>query len=139
MKIYKFIAISCLALSICGVAPGAVTTTTHKTAVKAVPHKGKARRSKTTAASSKERLQRGQSAPTPDRYREIQEALAAKGYLKTPPTGEWDASSQEAMRNFQADQKLDQTGKLNAKSLISLGLGPAKQSEPPSPTGSSGK
>jgi peptidoglycan hydrolase-like protein with peptidoglycan-binding domain len=69
-------------------------------------------------------VERSQSAPTPERYREIQQALAAKGYLKVDPSGAWDADTQDAMRRFQADQKLDQTGKIDALSLISLGLGP---------------
>jgi peptidoglycan hydrolase-like protein with peptidoglycan-binding domain len=77
-----------------------------------------------------------QSAPTADRYREIQEVLAKKGYLKSPPNGEWDAESQDAMRRFQADQKIEQTGKLNARSLIALGLGPtyATVNTPPATT-----
>lgn len=65
-----------------------------------------------------------QGAPSSDRYKEIQEALVSKGYLKTPATGVWDQDSQEAMRHFQADQKLDVTGRLSARTLISLGLGP---------------
>lgn len=65
-----------------------------------------------------------QMAPTADRYREIQDALAAKGYLKTPPTGVWDADSIDAMQRFQKDQNLDPTGKLTARSLSGLGLGP---------------
>lgn len=69
-------------------------------------------------------VQRSQAAPTSDRYREIQQALVDKGYLKAEPTGVWDADTQDAMRRFQADQKLDQTGKINSLSLISLGLGP---------------
>jgi hypothetical protein len=69
-------------------------------------------------------VERSQAAPTPERYREIQQALVAKGYLKSEPTGAWDADTQDAMRRFQADQKLDETGKINALSLISLGLGP---------------
>jgi hypothetical protein len=72
-----------------------------------------------------------QMAPTSDRYREIQEALASKGYLKSTPTGSWDADSQDALKRFQADQKIEQTGKLNSLSLIALGLGPAKSAEPP--------
>jgi hypothetical protein len=70
---------------------------------------------------------RGQMEPSPDRYREIQQALASKGYLKTEPTGSWDSESQDALRRFQADQKLDPSGGITAKSLIALGLGPAKQ------------
>jgi hypothetical protein len=71
-----------------------------------------------------------QAAPAPDRVREIQGALAAKGYLKTDPSGQWDAASQDAMKRFQADQKLDQTGKLNSLSLIALGLGPKRDPAP---------
>lgn len=70
---------------------------------------------------------RGQMEPSPDRYREIQQALASKGYLKSEPSGSWDPQSQDALRRFQADQKLDQSGTITAKSLIALGLGPAKQ------------
>jgi hypothetical protein len=65
-----------------------------------------------------------QSAPTADRYREIQDALAAKGYLSSPSNGVWDKASMDAMQHFQQDQKLDATGKLTARSLVALGLGP---------------
>jgi peptidoglycan hydrolase-like protein with peptidoglycan-binding domain len=65
-----------------------------------------------------------QAAPSPERYKEIQEALAAKGYLQSPATGVWNQDSAEALRRFQADQHLDVTGKLSARSLIALGLGP---------------
>lgn len=64
-----------------------------------------------------------QMAPTPDRYREIQDALAARGYLKTPSSGVWDADSMDAMQRFQKDQNLEPTGKLTARSLTALGLG----------------
>ena len=65
-----------------------------------------------------------QSAPTPERYKEIQQALIDKGYLKSEPTGVWDADTSDAMRRFQQDQNLSVTGKISAASLISLGLGP---------------
>ena len=65
-----------------------------------------------------------QASPTPDRYKEIQNALVAKGYLKSEPTGVWDAASVDAMKRYQSDQKQDPTGKLTAASIISLGLGP---------------
>lgn len=73
-----------------------------------------------------------QAQPTSDRYKEIQEALISKGYLKTAPTGVWDQDSSDAMRRFQADQKIEPTGKVTAKSLITLGLGPK---ETPVPSG----
>jgi len=70
-----------------------------------------------------------QLSPTPDRYKEIQKALADRGYLKNEPTGTWDSASQEAMRKFQGDQKLDPSGKITAASLIALGLGPKNESQ----------
>ncbi len=65
-----------------------------------------------------------QLTPTPERYKEIQQALADKGYLKSAPNGIWDADSTEALRQFQTDQKLTPSGKITASSLIGLGLGP---------------
>lgn len=72
-----------------------------------------------------------QMAPTPDRYKDIQQALASKGYLKEEPTGIWDDKSAEALRQFQTDQKIAPTGKINAPSLIGLGLGPKSEDAPP--------
>ena len=72
-----------------------------------------------------------QQSPTPDRYREIQQALVDKGYLKTEPNGVWDAQSSDALKQFQTDQKLTPTGKLSSASLIGLGLGPKTASPEP--------
>lgn len=68
-----------------------------------------------------------QNEPTPDRYREIQGALASKGYLKSPPSGAWDAETEDAMRRYQADNQFEATGRINSKSLIGLGLGGGTQ------------
>ena len=67
-----------------------------------------------------------QQAPTPDRYREIQQALATKGYYKGEPNGEWSADSSDALKRFQGDQNLMPDGKINSLSLIALGLGPKR-------------
>jgi peptidoglycan hydrolase-like protein with peptidoglycan-binding domain len=77
-----------------------------------------------------------QVAPTPDRYKEIQQALVSKGYLHSEPSGEWGADSAEALKRFQADQNLTPDGKLNSLSLIAMGLGPKRmtaQSHAPAP------
>lgn len=74
-----------------------------------------------------------QPAPTPERYKEIQQALADKGYLKSEPNGVWDAQSTAALAQFQSDRKLDAGGKLTAASLIALGLGPSTAPIPPDP------
>ena len=67
-----------------------------------------------------------QQAPTPDRYREIQQALAAKGYFQGEPNGQWGEESTDALKRFQADQSLMPDGKINSLSLIALGLGPKR-------------
>jgi hypothetical protein len=66
-----------------------------------------------------------QLAPTPERYKEIQGALAAKGYLKPEDAnGSWNQASVDALTKFQSEQNLGSTGKINSLSLIALGLGP---------------
>lgn len=74
-----------------------------------------------------------QQTPTPERYKEIQQALADKGYLKGAPSGVWDAESIDAMQRFQADQKLTATGKITAPALIGLGLGAKSAGAPEAP------
>ncbi|MGQ9634616.1 MAG: peptidoglycan-binding domain-containing protein [Bryobacteraceae bacterium] len=80
-----------------------------------------------------------QQQPTPERYREIQQALIDRGFLEGEPTGRWDPASVEALKRFQADQQLQPTGKIDALSLIRLGLGPRRQNlavapAPPQPS-----
>jgi peptidoglycan hydrolase-like protein with peptidoglycan-binding domain len=67
-----------------------------------------------------------QQVPTPDRYKEIQQALASKGYLQSEPNGQWGPESADALKRFQADQSLMPDGKINSLSLIALGLGPKR-------------
>ncbi len=73
-----------------------------------------------------------QSAPTSDRYREIQQALAARGYLSSEEAnGAWGSSSTDALKKFQAEQALESTGRIDSLSLIALGLGPKRDSVAP--------
>jgi hypothetical protein len=74
-----------------------------------------------------------QLSPTSDRYKEIQQALYEKGYLKSEPSGVWDNDSQAAMTRFQTDQKLPSTGRITAASLIGLGLGARSAGAPEAP------
>ena len=75
-----------------------------------------------------------QLSPSPDRYREIQGALAAKGFLKPEDaTGTWNQTSSNALKKFQAEQNLESSGKINSLSLIALGLGPRRDPAPPAP------
>jgi hypothetical protein len=115
---------------------GAATTkpakpSTSKTAAKPdakAPAKPRSQ-TRTTARSKAPRVpaqtwRNRQIAPSKDRYREIQQALYEQGYLTLEPTGVWDKTSIEALKQFQTDQKLSITGRISALTLINLGLGP---------------
>lgn len=53
----------------------------------------------------------------------------SKGYLKPEEaSGVWDQNSSSALKRFQSDQKLQDTGKIDSLSLIALGLGPKHDS-----------
>jgi peptidoglycan hydrolase-like protein with peptidoglycan-binding domain len=65
-----------------------------------------------------------QTHPTADRYKEIQQSLADKGYFKGEVNGTWGDDSTDALKRFQSDHKLADDGKINSLSLIELGLGP---------------
>ncbi len=115
------------------------------TALVAAPVKSKALQSKTAASGTKSGAHsragshavRGrrhsahaapapsyQLHPDPERYTQIQQALADRGYFKGQPNGQWNDDSADALKRFQADQKLESGGKINALSLTNLGLGP---------------
>jgi hypothetical protein len=115
-----------------GKAGPARTATSGKTASAASARNSAARRGKKGASASARRpattWRNRQLAPTPDRYREIQSALAAKGYLHPEDaTGAWNQGSADALKHFQADQNIEANGKITAMSLIALGLGPKRE------------
>lgn len=99
---------------------------------KSVSRKSVPASSKKSARSSRTRGRRTRRAaapayqlhPDPSRYAEIQKALADRGYFKGEVNGQWNDDSVDALKRFQADQKLDPDGKINSLSLIGLGLGP---------------
>jgi peptidoglycan hydrolase-like protein with peptidoglycan-binding domain len=88
-------------------------------------------KSKTTVRKRAPARPPTQQQPTPERNREIQQALIDKGYLQDLPTGVWGPQSSDALKRFQADQQLQPTGKLDSLSLIRLGLGPKRQALTP--------
>jgi peptidoglycan hydrolase-like protein with peptidoglycan-binding domain len=67
-----------------------------------------------------------QQQPTADRLREIQQALADRGYFSGPVDGTWGAGSIDALKRFQAEQNITDDGKIGSLSLIALGLGPQR-------------
>lgn len=101
---------------------------------KTAPKKSAAKKSTTARKPAVQAWRSTQRVPTPERYKEIQQALASKGYLEGKgPSGVWDDSSVSALKKFQQDQNLEPSGKLDSLSLIALGLGPRHdQPSPPS-------
>lgn len=65
-----------------------------------------------------------QTHPASDRYKEIQQSLADKGFFKGQVDGNWGDDSVTALKQFQAQHQLEDDGKINSLSLIQLGLGP---------------
>ena len=101
-------------------------STVHSTAAKSAAKKGKKGSVRPAPARSR------QANPTPDRYKEIQQALASKGYLPAEQAnGQWSDGSMSALKRFQADQNLEASGKINSLSLIALGLGPKHEAGKP--------
>ncbi len=82
--------------------------------------------SKSSTKAKKPAAPRGQLHPTPERYKQIEEALVARGYLLEEPTGKWGSNAVEALRSFQADHDLPATGRIDPLSLMQLGLGPSQ-------------
>jgi hypothetical protein len=111
------------------------TTAAHPVATKAGPRTtAAARRGKKGPPAKRVTWRNRQLAPTPQRYKEIQDALAAKGYLNPEDAnGTWTQASADALKKFQAEQNLDSTGKINSLSLIALGLGPKRETAAPAP------
>ena len=141
-----------LGVSLCAfvwLANAAIATTTKKKTIKKRPHAVAApvkAPAKTTATKTAPKSRGGASkttkgkktvrrasaprqlVPTKERYQQIQQALAAKGYFSGNSNGVWGQDSMEALKHFQADQNLMPDGKLTSLSLIALGLGPKRLS-----------
>lgn len=104
-------------------APKQVSSGKHVSSKKA---SGKHTSAKTAASSYRRSAQRE---PDPERYKEIQQSLADKGYFAGPVNGTWNSDSVEALKRFQRDQNIGDDGKLGSLSLIALGLGPKRGAE----------
>jgi hypothetical protein len=126
-----------LAAGLAALAYGAQDST-----AKSAPPKAPARKPTATAAAHSKTAKKAptttwrnrQVAPSPERYKEIQDALVAKGYLKPEDVGGgWNQNSMDALKRFQGEQNIEASGKINSLSLIALGLGPKHDSNPSKP------
>lgn len=104
--------------------PAAKPGTAKKATVPASATAAKAKRTKGTRSRRKTAGPSYQLHPDPQRYSEIQKALADRGYFHGDANGEWKDDSIDALKRFQADQKLPDDGKIGALTLTGLGLGP---------------
>jgi hypothetical protein len=104
---------------------------------KSAPSKSAARKSSKSAKKAPPRTtwRNRQTTPTPERYKQIQNALVAKGFLSPEDaSGQWGQDSTDALKKFQAAQNIQSTGKIDSLSLIALGLGPRHDdATPPKP------
>ena len=92
-------------------------------AKKASVSRGKRAPSKARGRASRRRgrpVARGQAAPSPERIREIQEALSRSGHYRAQPTGKLDVQTAVALGSFQEAHGLERTGKLGAWTLRKL-------------------
>ena len=116
-----------LCLAICAPAWTLSAATTKKqTSKSATSAKKTTPTKKTTTRRRRRRSTRfvpKQKAPTGDRIKEIQGALAQGGYYDGDPNGKWDSKSVAALQKFQSASGIEPTGKLDAASLQKLGLG----------------
>lgn len=106
-----------LAVALTAGSPALAAQAKKTPAKKSAPKKKAARR----AAPPK------QMQPTPERYREIQQALIDRGFLDGEPTGKWDEKSIEAWKRLEESENLPVDGKIDSKGLIALGLAPNRQ------------
>lgn len=107
-----------LAVALAAGSPALAAQTKKPAAKKSAPKKKRAAR---RAAPPK------QMQPTPERYREIQQALIDRGFLDGEPTGRWDENSINAWKRLEESENLPVDGKIDAKGLIALGLAPNRQ------------
>lgn len=107
-------------------------TTTKATPTRASKTTTQSGRKQTASKQTSSRYRRStQQQPTTERYKEIQQALADKGYFGGTVDGTWGPESVDALKRFQQEQNLPDDGKIGSLSLIALGLGPKHESATP--------
>ena len=68
---------------------------------------------------------KGQQKIDSERTNQIQEALIRQHYMTGEATGKWDATTEDALRRFQADNGWQNKTVPDSRALIKLGLGPS--------------
>lgn len=105
----------------------AVTTAKHSSAHSAKSksyHASSGKHSKKGGKTSAKAVRRGQQGISPERAREIQEALIRENYLDGEPSGVWDQQTKAALVKLQTDNRWQTKVIPDSRALIKLGLGP---------------
>ena len=84
-----------------------------------------------TSKKAKKKQVHGQRTIDSNRASEIQNALIRQKYLTGAPSGQWDAQTQVAMRQYQSDHGWQTKLMPDSRALISLGLGPNHSNDSP--------
>jgi peptidoglycan hydrolase-like protein with peptidoglycan-binding domain len=109
-------------------ATNTTTTTTHKKTSASHAHSSHSTKSSSkahkTSKSSHQKKSHGQQGIDSARATEIQKALIREHYMTGEANGQWDSSTTEAMKKFQADQGWQTKLMPDSRALKKLGLGP---------------
>jgi hypothetical protein len=84
----------------------------------------------TSSHKGKKKQIHGQRTIDSNRAVEIQNALIHQKYLNGAASGQWDAQTQVAMRQYQSDHGWQTKIMPDSRALISLGLGPNHTQDP---------
>ena len=109
-----------LSLALCAAA-GAVTDPAAKPSASTTTSKHSSIHKKRAKTKGKKK---GQQVIDTQRARQIQEALIREHYMEGQPSGNWDSTTQTALRRYQADQGWQSKTVPDSRALIKLGLGP---------------
>ena len=125
-------------LCVLAVAPAsALSSATASDSKRSVPSAKSPRSSKMKASTTKHssahtvsrkgrrKRVRGQQKIDAERTHQIQRALIQQHYMSGEPSGKWDASTEAALRKFQADNGWQNKTVPDSRALIKLGLGPS--------------
>jgi peptidoglycan hydrolase-like protein with peptidoglycan-binding domain len=126
-KLKRGIAGLAAAVLVCATASAASSPNSTKNATAASHPAAKLKSAKSKKASKKGKRSkrvRGQQKIDKERTHQIQEALIKQKYLSGEASGKWDASTEAALRKFQADNGWQNKTVPDSRALIKLGLGP---------------
>jgi len=102
----------------------AKTTVSRHSATSTTAKSSTHRKGKKSRKSAGSWRRRGQQKIDSQRTREIQEALIREHYLDGEPSGQWDDTTQKALKRYQGDNGWQTKTTPDSRALIKLGLGP---------------